>query len=68
LSEKRYYASKNPHRRLTLEYEPIDFEKEIVEPEGSYENLIDVENGLLYGDYHLGVVRCLLSNPIVSEE
>jgi len=39
-----------------------------VEPEGSYEDLVDVENSLLYSDSHLVIVRCLLSNPIVSEE
>ena len=39
-----------------------------MEPEGSYKDLVDVENNLLYSDSHLGVVRCLLSNPIVSEE
>jgi len=53
---------------LVLEHETINFEEEIVETEGSYEDLIDVENNILYGDSYLGVVRCLLSNPIVSEE
>jgi len=53
---------------LALEHEPINFEEEIVEPEGSYEYLVDVENNLLYGDSYLRVVRCLSSNPIVSEE
>jgi len=53
---------------LALEHEPINFEQEIVEPKGSYENLVDVENNLLYGDSHLTVVRCLLLNLIVSEE
>ena len=45
---------------LALEHESIDFEEEIVEPEGSYEDLIGVENSLLYGDSHLGIVRCLV--------
>ena len=39
-----------------------------MEPEGNYEDLVDVENSLLQADSHLGVVRCLLSNPVVSEE
>lgn len=57
-----------PHRTLALEHEPIDCEDEIVEPEGNYEDLVDVENSLLQGDSHLRVVRCLLSNPVASEE
>ena len=42
--------------KLTLEHKPISFEKEIVEPEGSYENLVDVENNLLYSDSNLRIV------------
>jgi len=44
---------------LTLEHELSDVEDEIVELQGSYKDLIDVENCLLHGDSHLGVVRCL---------
>jgi len=33
-----------------LEHEPIKFEEDIVEPEGSYEDLVDVKNSLLYSD------------------
>ena len=39
-----------------------------MELEGSYEDLLDVENILLQGNSHLVVVRCLLSNPVASEE
>ena len=39
-----------------------------MEPEGSCEDLLDVENNLLQAGSHIGVVRCLLSNPVVSEE
>ena len=63
-----HYASECPHRTLALGHEPVDCEEEIVAPEGSYEDFIDVENSVLQGDSHLGVVRCLLSNPIASEE
>ena len=63
-----HYASECPHRTLALEHEPINFEEETVEPEGSDEDLIDVENSLLYVDSHLEVVQCLLSNQIVSEK
>jgi len=45
-----HYASKCPHRTLALEHEPINFEEEIVEPEGSYKDLVDVENNFLYGE------------------
>ena len=38
-----------------------------MEPEGSYEDLVDVKHGLL-GDSHLGIVRCLLSKPILIHE
>ena len=39
-----------------------------MEPEESYEDFVDVENSLLYGDSHLGVIRCLLSNPILIDK
>jgi len=41
--------------------------EEVVEPEGSLEDLIEVENSLLQ-DAQLGIVRCLLSSPILSDE
>jgi len=53
---------------LASKHEPIDFEDKIVKPEGSYEDLINVENNLLCGDSRLGIVRYLLSNPVMSEE
>ena len=34
----------------------------------SYEDLVEVENSLLKGDSHLGVVRCLLSKLVLSRE
>ena len=34
----------------------------------SYEDLVEVENSLLKGDSHLGVVRCLLSKLVLSCE
>ena len=63
-----HYASEYSHHTLALEHEPIDCKEETVEPEGSYEELVDVENSLLQGDSHLRVVRCLLFNPVASEE
>lgn len=46
---------------------PIELEDEIVEPEGSVDDLVDVENSV-QGNAHLGVVRCLLSSPVLSDE
>ena len=39
-----------------------------MEAEGSYEDLVEVENSLLLGNSHLGVVRFLLSKPVLSHE
>lgn len=60
----------SPHRTLTLEHnsrEPLELEKEVVDPERSVEDLINFESSLLQ-DAHLGIVRCLLSHPTVSDE
>jgi len=59
-----------PHRTLILEEksrELVELEKEVVEPEGSLEDLVEVENSLLQ-DAQLGIVRCLLSSPVLSNE
>ena len=59
-----------PHRTLILEEksrELVELEKEVVEPEGSLEDLVEVENSLLQ-DAQLGIVRCLLSCPALSDE
>ena len=55
---------------LALDHEsfgPPELEEEVVNPEGDFEDLIDIENSLLH-DAHLGVVRCLLSNPTMNDE
>jgi len=53
-----HYASECPHRTLAaLEHEsfgPLELEEEVVNPEGDFEDLVDVENSLLH-DAHLGV-------------
>jgi len=63
-----HYASECPHRTLALEHKPIECEDEIVEAEGSYEDLVEVKNNLLLGDSYLSVVRSLLSKPVLSDE
>lgn len=47
--------------------EPLELEEEVVESEGSLEELINVENNLRQ-DAHFGIVRCLMANPTVSNE
>jgi len=69
-SGRGHYASECPHRTLALEHEspePLELEEEVVNLEGGFEDLVDVENSLLQGA-HLGVVRCLLTNPVMSDE
>ena len=65
-----HYASECPHRTLAIEhelFEPPELEEEVVDPEGDFEDLVDVENSVLH-DAHLGVVRCLLANPVMNDE
>jgi len=53
-----HYASDCPHRTLALEHaspESLELEEEVVDLEGGFEDLVDVENSLLH-DAHLGVV------------
>jgi len=59
-----------PHHIVAIEhesFEPLELEEEVVDPEGDFENLVDVENNLFY-DAHLGVVRYLLANPVMNDE
>lgn len=60
--------SECPHRTLALAHKLVACENEIVEAEGSYEDLVEVENILLLGDSHLGVVSFLLLKPLLSHE
>ena len=65
-----HYASECPHCTLAIEHEshePFELDKEFVDPEGRFEDLVDIENNLLH-DVHLGVVRCMLINPVMSDE
>ena len=47
--------------------ELVELEEEVVEPEGSLEDLIEVENSLLR-DAQLGIVRCLLPSSVLSDK
>ena len=46
-------------------HEPLELDEEVVDPEG-FDDLVDVENSL-HHDAHLRVVRCLLTNPVMSD-
>jgi len=62
------YAYECPHRTLAIEHdahEPLELEEEVVDPEGGFEDLVDVENSL-HHDAHLGIARCPMANPIMS--
>jgi len=48
-------------------FEQPELEEEVVDLEGDFEDLVDVENSLLH-DAHLGVVRCLLANLVMNDE
>jgi len=64
------YASKCAHCTLAIEHEshaPLELRRRGCRPWGVLKNLVDVENSFLH-DAHLGVVRCLLTNPIMSDE
>ena len=61
-----HYASKRPHHTLAIEYgshKPLEIEEEVVNIEGGFEDLLDVENSLLH-DAHLE----LLANPTLNDE
>jgi len=47
--------------------ELVELEEEVVELEGSLEDLIEAENSLLQ-DAQLRVVRCLFSSPVLSND
>jgi len=47
--------------------EPLALEEEVIDQEGGFEDLIDVENCLLH-DAHLGVLKCLLANPVMNDD
>ena len=63
-----HYASERTHCTLALEHKPMECEDEIVEPEGSYEDLVEVKNSILLGDSHLSVGRSLSPKPVLSHK
>jgi len=64
----RFLSLQLPALSVSASISPlIDLKEEEVEPEGSLEDRIEVENSLLQ-DAQLGIVRCLLSSPVLSNE